>query len=150
MAAIVEFTSQPARNVRSRSRVQVAGHPGLATHPGLTTHPGLATEPSAPTVGGPALVAIVVAVTMAACLLWTSGVLRSDDHVVPGTVESAGQTYTRSGDYVVVGPGDTLRSVAADYAPGADLVQVVEAIRVLNGAERSVEVGQVLALPALG
>ncbi|MCZ7630343.1 MAG: hypothetical protein M5U19_15475 [Microthrixaceae bacterium] len=63
---------------------------------------------------------------------------------------SAEESPLRSGDHVVVGPGDTLRSVAVDYAPDADQAQVVEAIRVLNGGEPSVEVGQVLALPLVG
>ncbi len=56
---------------------------------------------------------------------------------------------TRSGEYVVVGPGDTLDSLAREYGPESDPGRTIAAMEALNGGERSVEVGQVLAMPIL-
>ena len=52
---------------------------------------------------------------------------------------------------VVVRPGDTLWSIAADSAPGRDPREVIDEIERLNaGASASLVPGQVLSLPASG
>lgn len=164
MAAVVEFRSQPARNVRLHARAQAAEYVELADGHAEPAMPGTLCEPidrrhgecsgtgrdrSAGMSGAPPVVALLVAAVLLAGFVVMSGVLRPDGQMVSGSAQSSERLPARSGDYFVVGPGDTLRSVAVEYAPAADQAQVVDAIRVLNGGERSVEVGQVLALPLL-
>jgi hypothetical protein len=99
--------------------------------------------------GAPPGVALLLAVILLAGFVLMSGVLRADGQIISRSAPGHEHMPTRSGEYVVIGPGDTLRSVAVEYAPAADQTQVIDAIRLLNGGERSVEVGQVLALPLL-
>jgi len=67
--------------------------------------------------------------------------------------EGAGVTDPqRSGEFVVVGPGDTMLSIAEEtlaVAGPTATSEAVTAMAALNGGP-TVEVGQVLALPALG
>lgn len=167
MAAVVEFATQSAGNHRSGARMRVLEyHDPALVHvevpvrgtrrdmpdrlPGSLSDPDDGRIRQAPGIlGARHLVASIAAALLVSCLLLAGSVLRADDHSGPGALWSTHHTPVRSGDYVVVGPGDTLRSVAVEYAPGADQARVVEEIRVLNGGERSVEVGQVLALPLL-
>lgn len=164
MAAIVEFATPPARNVRFHARVHAPEYVELANgplepaisgirgermdrRPGECTGSGRDRRPGV--FGAPPVVALLTTVVLLTGFLLMSGVLRTDGQIVSEAAPSAAQAPARSGDYVVVGPGDTLRSVAIEYAPAADQAQVVDAIRVLNGGERVVELGQVLALPVL-
>ena len=55
-----------------------------------------------------------------------------------------------SGQYHVVGPGDTMWSIAADYAPPAERAGVVAGMVALNGGRSALGVGDVVALPVLG
>ncbi|MFV0317685.1 MAG: hypothetical protein ACK5O2_12090 [Microthrixaceae bacterium] len=56
-----------------------------------------------------------------------------------------------SGEYVEVGPGDTMLSILLEHRPSADPSEIREAVAdmaALNGGTPSVELGQVVALPA--
>lgn len=50
----------------------------------------------------------------------------------------------------MVGPGDTVTSLAAELAPTDEVARYVDGIVALNGGERSLEVGQVVELPTAG
>lgn len=145
MAAVVEFGTQSAGDVAARTTVRIVDIPASPAE-----HPDFSMD-RRQRAGGALVVrllaVLIAAVLLGACLMVSNGVLRAGDHQASGVSGGAGESPVRSGDYAVVGPGDTLRSVAVDHAPDADQAQVVEAIRVLNGGETSLEVGQVLALP---
>lgn len=64
---------------------------------------------------------------------------------------AGGSTIPESaGEFVVVGPGDTVTSLAAELAPTDEVARYVDGIVALNGGERSLEVGQVVELPTAG
>lgn len=125
MAAVVEFETQPVQKLRFPR-----GWNG-----------GVSVTPP--------VVSLLTAVILVVGLFVMSGALRTVSQVVSGAHPSSATMPVRSGSHVVVGPGDTLRSIAVEYAPTADQARVVDAIQALNGGELSVEVGQVLALPLL-
>jgi hypothetical protein len=54
-----------------------------------------------------------------------------------------------SSELVVVGPGDTLWSIAEEHFPPGRRAAAVEALEALNGPSSSVELGDVVALPDL-
>lgn len=55
-----------------------------------------------------------------------------------------------SGQLVVVGPGDTLWSIAEEHFPASQLVVAVEGLTALNEGSEALRVGDVVALPELG
>jgi Tfp pilus assembly protein FimV len=81
--------------------------------------------------------------------------------VVAGAVGSFGRSMPRlvigdpgapisSGEVVVVGPGDTLWSIAEEHFPPDARATAVEALEALNGPSVGLELGDVVALPDLG
>jgi hypothetical protein len=54
-----------------------------------------------------------------------------------------------SGELVVVGPGDTLWSIAEEHFPPGRRPAAVAALEALNGPSESLELGDVVALPEL-
>lgn len=164
MAAVVEFSNPSVRNVRLNPRAQTCDYVE-STHEHLTPAiPGargdrMGRQAGAWGVSGgrsragrfamPPTAVLLAAVALLAGVLFTSQVLSTDGEVVTGRASVSSEMPARSGEYVVVGPGDTFRSVAAEFAPTADQGQLIDAIRALNGGERSLEIGQVLALPLL-
>lgn len=164
MAAVIEFTTQPPCDVdteprvradaRSRSLTDVRpevpfGQTGPRRRPEGRSAPASprTVEPRRSLLVGFGWMLVVLAV------LATVAVVRGLPGGDAGAGSGAGSVSTalpaRSGDYVVVGPGDTLRSLALEYAPDADTAELVGSIAALNGGERAVEVGQVLALPLI-
>ncbi len=55
-----------------------------------------------------------------------------------------------SGELVVVGPGDTLWSIAEEHFPASQRVVATEGLTALNGRSAALRVGDVVALPDLG
>lgn len=66
-----------------------------------------------------------------------------------GSALASGETGAPAAVFetVTVEPGDSLWGIAAEFAPGADPRDVVDAIVRLNGLERAIVPGQRLALP---
>jgi len=84
------------------------------------------------------VVAFAVAALLAAAVLAVTTTAMAASPVEPPAA---------SGQYRVVGPGDTMWSIAADYAPTADRAQTVAELVALNGGRSDLGVGDVVALP---
>lgn len=67
---------------------------------------------------------------------------------IPGSTSDS--PTVPSGQLVVVGPGDTLWSIAEEHFPASQLVVAVEGLTALNGGSEALRVGDVVALPELG
>lgn len=65
-----------------------------------------------------------------------------------GVLGVGGTPASPSGEYRVIGPGDTLYSIAAEHAPTASPAAVVDQLVELNGGTSDVELGDVIVLPA--
>lgn len=64
-------------------------------------------------------------------------------------VGQAAAPAVASGEFHVVGPGETLWSIAADLDPVGPRAPMVGLLAELNGDDGAVELGDVLALPVL-
>lgn len=85
-----------------------------------------------------AVVAFVVIAMVAIAVVTTSGGVGADD----GTARPAAPSITH-----VVGPGDTLWSIARAVAPGADPRPIVHELQKQTGSP-VLQVGQVVTVPA--
>jgi Tfp pilus assembly protein FimV len=82
------------------------------------------------------VVALVATVgTAARSHLWTSS--------------PAAERVESSGDLLVLGPADTLWSIAGEHYPESRRVEAIAALEELNGPSGSLLPGDVLALPEL-
>ncbi len=170
MAATIEFdTRSEFRDVprhlqrcpeRSRPSPSMGLSAGLVSTGPVSTDPVSKGPVSTGTLSSNSVLSKCVLVVASLLLLAVALTLRAPDagsEVVDGARGGAVPTLSRasdgspvrSGDYVVVGPGDTIRSVALKWAPEADPREMSEAIRFLNGGDTALEIGQVLALPGL-
>ena len=87
---------------------------------------------------GPVVVGVLVVVAVLGAVMLARSVS-----------EQSGAPSVASGEYHVVGPGETLWSIAADLDPYGPRAPVVGRLVELNGGEGAVELGDVVALPIL-
>lgn len=139
MTAIIE--SQPAvpGEVHRRTRQGSCDRPGRTHGPAVrcSAHP-VRTSPARPPVAG-SLVLRTAAVVCVAVAMVIAGLLMAS-----GGVES---TSLGAAEHVVVGPGDTMYSIAAAHDPAASTAELVEEIASLNGGHHAVALGDVIAVP---
>jgi hypothetical protein len=83
-------------------------------------------------------------VTAAAAALLAGG------RALPWPSSSAPAEPRASGELVVVGPGDTLWSIAEEHFPVARRSAAIEALAALNGSSADLRPGEIVALPSLG
>lgn len=70
----------------------------------------------------------------------------------PGGADRGDVVPERSGEFVIVGPGDTALSIVTESGLASGSVSAREAVDgliLLNGGSDALEVGQVVALPAI-
>jgi hypothetical protein len=89
-------------------------------------------------------VAVLAAVVLIATFLLVSSAVT---RIAGGAPSSAAGGPSPTSPTVVVQPGDTLWSIAAEVAPDTDVRVTVDRLIALNGSSR-IEVGQQLELPA--
>ncbi|MCP4437248.1 MAG: hypothetical protein GY812_17360 [Actinomycetia bacterium] len=66
-----------------------------------------------------------------------------------GGVDATTELPVASGEHHVVGPGDTLWSIASQWAPAMPAQEAIERVSALNGGITDVDLGDVVALPLL-
>jgi len=94
------------------------------------------------------VVAVDVATALAPFSTSTSYVAQEAPYIASGAEVGSGGLVPVAGTSVIVGPGDTLWSLAERVDPAADPREVIAAIMRLNDLESSaLQTGQVLLLP---